>query len=49
MIRKGGAFEAADTEYGRLKSVVSSHMHKLQKSPTRVRKYFRHPSIRYEA
>lgn len=30
-----------------LKQRVSSHLHKLQKLPTRVRKYFEHPFIAY--
>jgi transposase len=33
----------------KLKAAVSAHMHKLHKSPERVAKYFRHPSIRYAA
>ncbi|MBE0642560.1 MAG: transposase [Bacteroidetes bacterium] len=32
-----------------LKAAVSSHMHKLQKTPERVAKYFQHPYIRYAA
>ena len=33
----------------KLHAAVSSHMHKLNKSPVRVAKYFKHPSIRYAA
>lgn len=32
-----------------LKQRISSHLHKLQKLPARVRKYFEHPSIAYAA
>lgn len=32
-----------------LKGLVSSHLHKLQKLPTRIMKYFQHPSITYAA
>lgn len=34
---------------GQLKKKVHSHMKKLQKSPERVRKYFKHPKIAYAA
>lgn len=34
---------------GQLKKVAIRHMRKLQKSPTRIRKYFQHKPVRYAA
>lgn len=48
-VKQGVHFLPPTRNLAQLKGRVSSHLHKLQKLPTRVIKYFQHPSIAYAA
>ena len=41
-------FEAERMEVG-LKRKARSHLHRLQKRPERIKRYFKHPNITYAA
>lgn len=46
-VKQGVHSKTPTRNLDQLKRRVSSHLHKLQKLPTRVRKYFEHPFIAY--
>lgn len=48
-VKQGVHSKPPKRNLAQLKGRVSSHLHKLQKLPTRVIKYFNHPSITYAA
>lgn len=48
-VKHGVHSKAPTRNLAQLKQRVSSHLHKLQKLPARVRKYFQHPFIAYAA
>ena len=48
-VKQGVHSKSPTRNLAQLKERVSSHLHKLQKLPTRVIKYFKHPSIAYAA
>jgi transposase len=48
-LKAGVTHRAPARTKGQLKKAAISHLRKLQKSPTRVRKYFEHKPVRYAA
>lgn len=48
-VKQGVHSKPPTRNLAQLKGRVSSHLHKLQKLPNRIIKYFKHPSIAYAA
>lgn len=48
-VKQGVHSKPPTRNLSQLKERVSSHLHKLQKLPIRIMKYFKHPSIAYAA
>ena len=48
-VKQGVHSKPPTRNLAQLKARLRSHLHKLQKLPTRIIKYFKHPSIAYAA